>query len=472
VSYDLIVAGTGFASSFFLLEYLARAKQTARVLVLERGWRETRAWQLREGVVSRLDSSSAFTRDGLPSKDWFFTLGFGGGSNCWWGCTPRFMPNDFRLRTAYGVGDDWPIGYEDLEPAYERVEAAMGISGPSGAMPYPRRVPHPQPPHRLSDPDRVLAQAYPGLYVAQPTARARIATGQRGVCCANGVCGLCPVDAKFTIENGLASVYRDPRVTLRTGCEVKSVDVQNGRARAVRIRDAEGTEAIAGDFIVLGTGALFNAAILLRSSLPHPRLGRRLFEQVSVTAHIDLAGIDNFQGSTAVTANGYMLYDGPHRATEAGCLIESWNRAEELRWESGRERQLLSLKLIFEDVPQDRNQVVIGEGDRPVMRFEAYSDYARRAMAGIRPRLERVLAPLPVERLAIDSAPSPSEGHMLGTVVMGNDPASSVVDRTMVHHQVRNLAVIGGSAFPAGGPANPTLTIAAHALWSAERIFS
>ena len=46
-------------------------------------------------------------------------------------------------------------------------------------------------------------------------------------------------------------------------------------------------------------------------------------------------------------------------------------------------------------------------------------------------------------------------------VVMGNDPATSVVDRQMVHHRVRNLVVLGGSAFPTGSPSNPSLTISA-----------
>jgi choline dehydrogenase-like flavoprotein len=50
---------------------------------------------------------------------------------------------------------------------------------------------------------------------------------------------------------------------------------------------------------------------------------------------------------------------------------------------------------------------------------------------------------------------------------MGDDPATSVIDRHLIHHTARNLIVLGSGAFPVGGPANPTLTLAALSLWSA-----
>jgi choline dehydrogenase-like flavoprotein len=471
VTYDLVLVGTGFASSFFLLEYLARAPPSTRVLVLERGWREPREWQLRTRQPSRIESNATFRRQGSASKAWRFTLAFGGGSNCWFGCTPRLLPNDFQLKTLYGVGDDWPLTYQDLEPHYDRVEQVMAISGSADRAPYPRRGPHPQPPHRLSEPDRLLAQAYPDQFFPEPTARARVPTGRRPACCANGVCSLCPIDAKFTIENGLSDIYDDARVTLRTGTEVRAVAVAAGRAQGIVAECGGREEEVRGELVVLGAGAVFNPAILLRSSLPHPLLGRRLFEQVSVTADVDLDGVDGFQGSTAFTGHGYMLYDGPHRANHAACLIETWNRPDQLRWEPGRERQLLRLKFIFEDLPQGRNRVALADDGVPVLEFDDYSGYAYRGIAALAGRIEALLAPLPVERLVLDPAPAPTESHILGTVVMGADPRTSIVDRWMVHHAVRNLVVLGGSAFPTSSPANPTLTISALACWSAEHLF-
>jgi choline dehydrogenase-like flavoprotein len=166
-----------------------------------------------------------------------------------------------------------------------------------------------------------------------------------------------------------------------------------------------------------------------------------------------------------------MLYDGEHRTRHGACLIETWNRPNRLRWEPGRERQLLFLKLIVEDLPQERNAVVL-EDDEPVLHFEDFSDYGHRGLTAAIDQLDAVLAPLPVERIAVGAALLPTEGHMLGTVVMGNDAGTSIVDRYLVHHQVRNLVVLGGGAFPTGSPSNPTLTIAALALWSADRVLS
>jgi choline dehydrogenase-like flavoprotein len=53
---------------------------------------------------------------------------------------------------------------------------------------------------------------------------------------------------------------------------------------------------------------------------------------------------------------------------------------------------------------------------------------------------------------------------------MGDDPETSVVDRHLIHHQVRNLLVLGGSAFPTSSPANPTLTLSALSLWAADHL--
>ena len=84
---------------------------------------------------------------------------------------------------------------------------------------------------------------------------------------------------------------------------------------------------------------------------------------------------------------------------------------------------------------------------------------------------EELLGFLPTERIDFKPEHTESEAHVLGTVVMGNEATQSVVDRHQIHHRIRNLLVLGGSSFPTGSPANPTLTIAALSLWTADQLF-
>jgi choline dehydrogenase-like flavoprotein len=467
-TYELVLVGSGFASAFFLARFLDRRGAKTRVLVLERGALDSHAWKLRHHSRSSVDISTTFVN--RSSKPWRFTVGFGGSSSCWWGVTPRLMPSDFRLRSLHGVGRDWPLSYDELEPFYCEAERMMSVSGPSDDPPAPRSQPYPQPPHVLTMPDRLLKAAYPDRYFAQPTARARLATPKRPACCASGVCSLCPVDAKFTIENEMSSLFRDPRVTLRLGAIAEEVDVRNGIAVGVRYRIAGSTRRAAADLVALGANAIFNPWLLRRSALDHPRLGVGIHEQIGVRVVADLDGVEGFQGSTSLTAHGYMLYDGPERAHRAGCLIEASN-IPTLRVERGRWRQRAIFKFLFEDLPEEQNRVETDESSGlPSVTYRGPSEYSRRSIDRLPELASAVLGPLPIERLDVDTRPQATEGHILGTTVMGDDPRDSVADRHLIHHRVRNLLVLGSGVFPVGGPSNPTLTVAALSLWAAEHL--
>jgi choline dehydrogenase-like flavoprotein len=186
---------------------------------------------------------------------------------------------------------------------------------------------------------------------------------------------------------------------------------------------------------------------------------------------VDLDGLNNFQGSTSVTGNGYMFYDGPQRAKQAGCLVEHRN-APRLRLEQGKWRQRMMIKFLFEDLPQPHNQVLFDPKRPrfPVVDFRGHSAYARVASRQVTKMAETLLASLPVERIH-EPVVQETESHVLTSAPMGKDPRTSVVDRAQLHHRVRNLAVLGASSFPTGTPSNPTLTISALSLWSAQKIF-
>jgi choline dehydrogenase-like flavoprotein len=473
--FDLILVGSGFASSFFLHRYLQRTGPSARILVLERGELRDHRWQLAHNSELEQQALASYDRRRSP-KPWLFRLAFGGSSNCWWACTPRFLPEDFRLRSTYGVGRDWLVSYDDLEEYYSDAEEIMAVSGPDDGSPYPRSRPYPQPPHKLSDPDRLFKQRFPEAFFNQPTARpTRALDSGRPRCCASGVCALCPIDSKFTILNSLIQLYRsDPRVMLLTGANVMGLDVANDRVTGVHYEHG-GTEHLArADLVGLGANALFNPFLLLRSGLTGAMVGRGLAEQASRNVWVDLRGVDNFQGSTSITGHGYMLYSGDHRRDRAAALMESWNvpNVSLMRDERGKWRQRIRLKFFYEDLPLPENRVIIGSDPTKLeVEYSGPSSYTKRGLDALESSLPRVLDALPVERYRIiESEVTATDGHILGTTCMGDDPTMSVVDRHLIHHRVRNLLVLGGSVFPTISPANPTLTICALSLWAADRL--
>ncbi len=473
--YDMIIVGTGFAGAFFLLRYLEHAPKNVRVLVLERGGADSKSWQLQNRLTSSIAPDDIFTNL-TPEKEWLTSPGFGGNSKCWWGGASRMMPNDFQLKTRYGVGEDWPLTYDQLELHYCTVEEVMKVSGPSDS-PMPRSKPFPLPPHRMSDPDQLLKKHFPDKWYHPATARASAPTGTRGVCCATGYCELCPVDAKFTIQNGLAHLYEDPRVTLLLNSVVDTVETQGGMASAVCYTQDKKSVRVSADLIVLGASALFNPHILLRSGIEHRLLGKRLHEQMPIDVCIDLTGVKGYNGSTSICGNGYLFYDGEHRRHHAACMIETWNspfayQRASLRADKDRWNERAYIRFMFDDLPREDNMVRLDptHPHKPVVEFKGYSDYAQRGVDLIPKMLDKLSDALPIE--SVESILlGRTTAHIQGTVVMGNDPQNSIVDRHLIHHQIRNLLILGASAFPTASPSYPSLTISALSLWAADHLF-
>jgi hypothetical protein len=228
---------------------------------------------------------------------------------------------------------------------------------------------------------------------------------------------------------------------------------------------------------VLGASALFNPHILLRSGFSHPLIGRRLHEQMPVYATIDLKGVKCYNGSTVLTGLGYLFYEGDHRAEHAACMIETWSSPfpyrpdGALRLERGRWNERLMLGFLFDDIPDDRNRITVSSRDPSVahVHFEDYSEYAKKAADRIPQMIDKLAEALPIERI-VSTSLGTTAAHIQGTVVMGDDPATSVVDRYLIHHEYRNLLVLGASAYPTASPAYPTLTVSALSLWAADHV--
>lgn len=470
-SFEVVVVGTGFASSFFLREYLKHAPSQTRVLVLEKGRKFAYGWKLENMANTDFNFEKAVINR-TPAKPWVQNIAFGGGS-CWTGTTPRPHPSDFEMRSRYGVGDDWPLSYDDLEPYLTEVEYTMGISG-ANVGPFPRSRPYPTPAHTLNSFDEAIAKKYPGQHLPMPSARSTSAQTGRPTCCGNGICSHCPIGAKFQVDLHMADLYDDPRITLRLESNVERLDVQAGRVRGVHYTHDARSHRVACDLAIVGAHGIFSPHILLRSGLQDPALGRYLHEQFAVAVQLNLDGLDSLDGSQQVTGLGIMFHDSTERSQRAACNLESWN-VPWLRAERGRWRQRALLKFVFEDLPSEENYVGVSSEDesKPEIYYPATSSYTQAGLDSVPKLVEELIDGLPVEDyVVVDRNGLGSSAHIQGTTRMGTDPKTSVVDARLIHHHVRNLLVLGSGAFPSCPAANPTLILSALSILAARRLMS
>lgn len=466
--YDLVVVGTGFASSFFLKRILDKGYK-GRILVLEQGFYDTHSWKLdnnvmRDGLVSTsLPPEETFINNG--DHQWLYSPGFGGSSNCWGACTPRFLESDFRMNSLYGVGVDWPISYDDLEPFYKMAESELMIAG-SEDMLYKNFSGYPLPAHRMNRFDLLMKQKFPNHYFTQPTARPSINIGNRSRCCATGVCNLCPVDSKFTITNSLKNIYEKSNVDIIFGAKAYEIKHNQKVDSLSYFKDGK-SYSVSSKAVILGANALFNPYILINSGLNHPWLGKGLSEQISINVDIYLKDVDSLNGSTLITGLGYMLYDNKSRKDYSGALIEFINVTRKLRMEKGKLTHIAPIRVILEDLPDQRNYVDI-VNNKPRANYSGHSEYVTKAIKNLTVNLESVFMNLDfVESIQIGSE-NVSDAHIIGTVRMGDTIDQGVVNKYQQHHELPNLFVLGGSSFPTMSPANPTLTISALSLMSAD----
>lgn len=481
---DVVVVGSGVTGALVARELLGAGRE---VTMLERGGLKPHAEQLRDRAWSTDAPGARPSHEVAPgTRDypWSYVFGVGGSCLHWTGTTPRFVGSDFRMRSRYGVMRDWPLGLAELLPYYRRAERALGVAG----APDRPGDPAPMPPHPLSPVDRLLREPL-APYGPLPQARPSRPVGDRPACCASATCELCPVDSRFSVLNGLGDVLKHPRLDLRAGTVVERLELDGAGRRVTALRCVGADRrrsALGARTVVLAAGGFENPALLLRSGLDRPDVGRHLFDHAHRTLWVRV-GRDAGAGRGASLATGASdaFREGAFRSQRGAAYVSAYNPGLPIaaalgdallaghRGEDARRRVLkdfrhtVVLDVLLDDVPQAERRVSLSrtrdELGLPLtsVAYPPPSAYEERGWRAVREGVERRLAPLGV-RAAVER-PGPAGSHLLGTCRFGEGD-DGVVDSDQRHLDVENLYVAGGSAFPTYSPAHPTLTIAALAI--------
>ena len=164
--------------------------------------------------------------------DWFRARMVGGRTNHWGRISLRFGPKDFKRKSIDGLGDDWPIGYDDVAPYYDKIDQLIGVFGSKENLPNdPDSIYLPPPKPRLHE--LFIANAGKELNIPVIPSRLSILTKpvnkERGACFYCRQCGRgCTVHADFSSSSVLV------KPAIATG----NVDIiPNAMAREVLTND-------------------------------------------------------------------------------------------------------------------------------------------------------------------------------------------------------------------------------------------
>src|SRR3989442_6308752 len=207
--------------------------------------------------------------------DWFRARMVGGRTNHWGRISLRMGPDDFKGRSLDGVGDDWPIGYDDIKPYYDKLDRLVGIFGSNeGIRNEPDGVFLPPPKPRCYE--LMIKQAADTLRITCIPSRLSILTkplNGRAACHYCGQCGRgCATHSNFSSPSVLlAPALKTGRLRIITNAMAREVTTdESGMATGVSYVNTKDRRdyAVRARIVVLAASACESARLLLNSRSP------------------------------------------------------------------------------------------------------------------------------------------------------------------------------------------------------------
>jgi choline dehydrogenase-like flavoprotein len=468
-----------------------------------------------------------YTRAPGTEFDWWRARMLGGRTNHWGRYSFRFGPDDFRGKSIDGLGDDWPIGYHDLAPYYDRLDRFIGLFGSNeGLRNHPDGIFLPPPRPRCYE--LLVQQASRRLGIPCIPNRMSVLTRPHNGRPACHYCGQCNRGCRVNANFSSPGVFIRPalgtgRLTLATGAMAREVTVDPaGRATGVSyVNKATGTdEHVRARVVVLAASACESARLLLNSrSSRFPDglgnsggvVGRYLTDTTGTEVGAFIPRMADHVPHNEDGAGGAHVYmpwwlDNRKLDFPRGYHIEVWGGLGEPSYGfmgaihrypggGGYGKQLkddyrryygatIGFSGRGEMVPNDDcwceiDHKVVDRWGIPVLRFHwKWSDHelnqVRHMQRTFRSLLAEmggeVFAPMPTKEEGYGIASGGRIIHELGTTRMGRNPSRSVVNPDCRVHGVPNLFVTDGGPFVSQADKNPTWTIMALAWRASDHI--
>ncbi len=503
---DVCIVGAGAAGGVLAHDL---AKAGLRVVVIEAGpfWNPQTDFASDELATQRLAWQETRLVDGknpLRLGHNNSGRGVGGGTVHFTGVFLRFHESDFMTKSVDGVGEDWPISYNDLAPYYDRIEKEIAVSGPhhfpwgpfNGPYPYPVREP-------ISANSQLFREACAKLGIDSVVAPLAILSAPfdgRPPCINRGFCNQgCLPNAKYSglIQHVPKAIQAGAEVL--SDCMVTQIETDGSRVTGVVFNHDGKTYRQKARIVILAGFVVETPRLLLHSATSHfpdglanssGWVGKAIMPHSSHDVYGLLPEEVRIYKGTPVLAltqhfyetdrergfaRGYTLNAHGARPVAISSAFATQRADGTMMWGKQLREAMLDynyyarVTLVGEVLPHPDNAVTLSnekdEYGMPIPKVTfSYQENDLRLIDHAVEQMKRIIE-------AMGGKPAhviDDTAHLMGGCRMGSNPAESVVNEFGQTHDIPNLFIAGAATFVTSGGGNPTNTVMALAARTAD----